>query len=231
MLNEIFLSIIIPVFNEASVIQKTLLSLGKYPEVEIIVVDGGSKDNTIQLARELGIKVLISPEGGKALQMNWGASHAKGNVLLFLHADTILPPDYLGLIKEALSSSNFILGAFELNIDGAGILLRCLEKLVKLRSRFFSLPYGDQALFLKTATFRAMGGFSHIPIMEDFELVQRLKKRGKIYIIPAPVLTSNRRWRKLGIVKTTLINQLVILGYYGGVSPHKLACFYRNFGK
>ncbi|NJM89119.1 MAG: glycosyltransferase family 2 protein [Hydrococcus sp. RU_2_2] len=220
------ISIIIPVLNEASIIQKTISKLQKQLEIEIIVVDGGSQDNTIALAQNLGVKVIRSPQAGRANQMNFGASLATGDILLFLHVDTCLPHGYLALVTKALSNSKTVAGAFELAIDSPQKSLRFLETIINLRSRFLSLPYGDQAFFLKASVFQEINGFADLPIMEDFEFIQRLKKKGEISIVPAKVITSGRRWQKLGVVKTTIINQLIILGYYLGVSPQKLARWY-----
>jgi rSAM/selenodomain-associated transferase 2 len=220
------ISIVIPVLNEAVTIQETISKLQGDSKVEIIVVDGGSQDNTIALAQKLGVKVICSPQTGRANQMNFGASLATGDILLFLHADTSLPNEYLNFITAALSNPETVAGAFELAIDSSQKSLRFVEMMVNMRSRFLSLPYGDQAFFLKTSTFQEINGFANLPIMEDFELIQRLKKRGKINIVPAKVITSGRRWQKLGVVRTTLINQIVILGYYLSVSPQKLARWY-----
>lgn len=225
------LSIIIPVLNEAAIIVKTIARLQGNSDIEIIVVDGGSKDRTVTLAQQQGVKVITAAKVGRAWQMNEGAAIATGKILLFLHVDTQLPRKYLDLIYQTMAQPQVIAGAFELAIDGRARSLRVIEFLVKLRSRFLSLPYGDQALFVTQEVFKDMGGFADLPIMEDFEFVQRLKRRGKVAIAPASVITSGRRWQKLGVFKTTLINQLVILGYYWGISPIKLRNFYRRAGK
>jgi rSAM/selenodomain-associated transferase 2 len=220
-----YISAIIPTLNEELMIKETFKRLGK--AIEIIVVDGGSNDKTREIAKTLGAKVIISAKKGRALQMNLGGKIAKGDILLFLHADTLLPPDYQELIINTLSESNVIAGAFQLKIEGQEKSLRLVEKLVNWRSRFFSLPYGDQGIFLKASVFEDLSGFPELPIMEDFELIQRLKKRGKIAIVSSAVVTSGRRWRKLGVWKTTIINQLVILGYYLKIPPKLLKHFYR----
>ena len=228
---KFLISIIIPVLNEAAIIQPTLLQLQGNSDIEIIVVDGGSKDRTLTLAKQTGVKVISVAGRGRAAQMNAGANMARGDILLFLHIDTQLPPDFLNLVVKTLAQPEVIAGAFELAIEGEDGSLRWLEMLVKVRSHFLSLPYGDQAIFIRKQIFADMGGFSDLPIMEDFEFVQRLKRQGKIAIAPAAVHTSGRRWQKLGVWKTTLINQLVILGYYLGISPTKLRNFYRSRGR
>ena len=223
------LSIIIPVLNEAAIIRSILSPLLNDLGIEIIVVDGGSRDNTFELAQQEGVRVILSSQTGRANQMNAGAAIATGDILLFLHADTQLPSDYLHIVKDTLARPKAIAGAFELAIDADNKSLRWVEKMVKWRSRWFSLPYGDQAIFLTRTVFEKIGGFADLPIMEDFELIQRLKKQGKIAIAPAAVLTSSRRWQKLGVFKTTLINQLIILGYYFGIPPKRLRRLY-EFG-
>jgi rSAM/selenodomain-associated transferase 2 len=225
--NQSKITVVIPVLNEVERIEKTLLPLKQVQDLEIIVVDGGSRDETVSLVESLGITV-ISTSPGRAKQMNLGAKMAQGEILLFLHGDTLISPDYLSQIRVFLSNSNsnIVAGAFELKIDGEKWLYRVLEKMVNWRSHLFSLPYGDQAIFLTRELFWEIGGFQEIAIMEDFDLMQRLKQRGKIVIIPLKVITSDRRWRNLGIIKTTIINQLVILGYYLGISPTKLRKFY-----
>ena len=228
-MTDFITSIIIPVLNEAKNIEDTLVVIKDYVEssdLEIIVVDGGSTDNTVSIAQELDVMVIASPIQGRANQMNVGAAVATGNILLFLHADTKLPQNYDQLIKNTLSQPNVIAGAFELAIDNQRKSLRLVEALVKMRSHLLALPYGDQALFMKRSTFNNVGGFPNLAIMEDFALVKQLKRHGKIAIAPAAVTTSSRRWDKLGVWRTTLINQLMIIGYYLGISPNKLRELY-----
>lgn len=222
-----YLSIIIPALNEAHALPKTLLPLVQQPAVEVIVVDGTSQDSTATVAAALGATVLVSPPG-RAQQMNAGAAVARGEVLLFLHADTCLPNGVVDWVQETLAQPETIAGAFELRIAGTLKGLRWIERGVNWRSRYWQLPYGDQGLFLRATTFREQGGFPDLPIMEDYAFVQQLKSRGRIAIAPVPVVTSGRRWQKLGILKTTLINQLMIVGYWLGVSPHRLIRWYRG---
>ncbi|MEP0880263.1 TIGR04283 family arsenosugar biosynthesis glycosyltransferase [Trichocoleus sp. ST-U3] len=221
------ISIIIPVLNEAAdTIRSTLASVRNVKNVEVIVVDGGSQNETVALVQCWGVKVLSST-AGRACQMNAGATAATGDILLFLHADTSLPPEFEKLVPLTLAQPGTVAGAFELKIDSPIRSLRLVERMVNWRSRFFSLPYGDQAIFLKASVFHDIGGFPDLPIMEDFELIRCLRRLGRIAIVPTPVLTSARRWHKLGVLKTTLINQIVILGYFLGVPSSHLVKFYR----
>jgi rSAM/selenodomain-associated transferase 2 len=229
------ISIIIPVLNEAATIQETLTRFEKASEVEVIVVDGGSRDDTVAIAMRVGKAIakslrieVISAAAGRARQMNAGAAVASGDILLFLHADTHLPTSFDTLVRQALQNAGTVAGAFELRIDAQLRGLRLVEKMVNMRSHFLSMPYGDQAIFLKAATFHDLGGFPDLPIMEDFELMLALRRQGRITIVPAPVVTSGRRWQKLGVVKTTLINQLIIAGYFLGVPPAQLVRWYRR---
>lgn len=221
------ISIVIPVLNEARQLSKILHIPKQASDVEIIVVDGGSHDQTREIASAAGVTVIQSPIG-RAHQMNAGAAKATGDILLFLHADTQLPKGFDTTIRHTLSQPNVIAGAFQLTIDAPSWKLRLIEWGVNARSRYLQMPYGDQAIFLKTTTFLTLGGFPTLPIMEDFELVRQLKQQGRIAIAPTAVITSGRRWQTLGVVKTTLINQLVILTYFLSVSPDRIAHWYRS---
>jgi rSAM/selenodomain-associated transferase 2 len=225
-----YISIIIPVINEAAIIEATLERLAGNLDVEVIVVDGGSEDNTVSIAQQKRVKVINNIQSGRASQMNAGAAVAKGKILLFLHADTKLPDNYDKLVRTTLKQPQVVAGAFKLKIEGQAKTLRFIETMVQVRSSLFSLPYGDQALFIDRDIFNSVGGFASLPIMEDFELVQRLKRIGKIAIASAAVITSNRRWSKLGVWQTTFINQLIILGYYLKIPPEQLSKFYRDRG-
>ena len=214
------ISVIIPTLNESENIARATGQLLGVPGVDAVVVDGGSTDNTVEVASLCGVRVLCTPPG-RARQMNAGAAVATGDIFLFLHADTLLPEGFAGYVRDCLSKGA-VAGAFELAIDSPNPWLRLIERLVNWRSRAFGMPYGDQAIFVRADVFREVGGYPDKPIMEDYELMRRLKKRGRIGIAPARALTSARRWARQGIIKTTLINQMVILGYMLGVPPEEL---------
>ncbi len=222
------ISVIIPTLNEARHLGATLAALAGGSEVEIIVADGGSVDHTHRLAAAAGAVVLRS-QPGRARQQNRAADRAKGRYLLFLHADTFPPHGYDRLIRQALDDPATVAGAFSLAINGRGSALRLMEWGANLRSRRRRLPYGDQGIFLKKRIFNEAGGFSELPIMEDYELMDRLRRRGRIITLEAPALTSARRWQKLGVWRTMLLNQAMIIGFRTGVSPEKLAAIYRLF--
>jgi rSAM/selenodomain-associated transferase 2/rSAM/selenodomain-associated transferase 1 len=221
------ISVIIPTLNESSVIEEAMTTILKCKQVEIIVVDGGSRDNTIELAKSYGATVL-STAPSKAGQMNAGAAHASGDVLLFLHADTRLPKKFDEKVLTAVTRKGFSAGAFTLAIDKDSPCMRFIERVANWRARFFQMPYGDQALFVSRNFFNDVGGFPEIPIMEDFELIRNLKRKGRIIILPESVRTSPRRWQNIGIIKAWFLNQMIIIGYYIGVSPPRLARWYRR---
>jgi rSAM/selenodomain-associated transferase 2 len=221
------ISIVIPTLDEADNIERCLRSCSaETTGAEIIVVDGGSSDETVQIARRCGARVLEIP-GGRARQMNAGAEAATGGILLFLHADSVLPHGYSPLVREALGRGA-ALGAFRLALDSPGIGLRIMETGTRFRSRILRMPYGDQGLFLTAETFREAGGFPDLPVMEDYEFVRRCRRIGKLTLVDAPVTTSARRWLKKGPWKTWWINQGMVLGYRLGVDPSRLARWYRG---
>ncbi|MEH2418010.1 TIGR04283 family arsenosugar biosynthesis glycosyltransferase [Nostoc sp.] len=221
------ISIIIPTLNEAGNIKEAIVTTQESINIEIIVVDAGSQDGTLEIAKSLGVTV-ISSSAGRAVQMNAGAVVASGDILLFLHADTRLPAGFDEMIRTALQQPGIVAGAFNLRIDASLLSLRWVEWGVNMRSHIYQMPYGDQAIFLTKAVFQQIGGFPELPIMEDFELMRRLKRTGRIVIIPTPVVTSARRWLQKGVFKTTLLNQIVIIAYLLGVSPKRICRWYRR---
>lgn len=220
------ISVIIPALNEEPYLGRTLQALQQGAGVQVIVVDGGSADDTVRQAESAGVRVMAAA-GGRASQLNAGAQAAQGEILFFLHADTLAPPGFDRAMRAALQDPRVAAGAFRLGIRGASPGLRLVEHLANWRSRWLGLPYGDQGLFVRADLFREMGGFPELPIMEDYVMVRRLGRRGRLVILPLAVATSGRRWQSLGIWRTTLINQMMILGYSLGVDPAVLARWYR----
>jgi rSAM/selenodomain-associated transferase 2 len=222
------ISIIMPVYNEAKTLQTTLNRLQLSNNEELIVVDGGSSDNSVSIAKEFTDKVYVT-ETGRARVMNYGASQASGKILLFLHADCTLPKKAFSIIRETLGNDGVIAGSFDLAISHPGFRYRVIEAGANLRSRVTSIPYGDQGIFLGKEVFHQIGGFTDIPLMEDIDISRRLKKTGKIAFVRAPIQTSARRWIHEGIFYTTLRDWVIALLYsFFNASPKKLIKYYRN---
>ncbi len=221
------LSVIIPAINEEMNLQRALASVGSPSDIlEVIVVDAGSSDHTVDIARRHGCKVFLG-NPGRANQMNAGAAIATGEHLLFLHADTRLPANYRVEIDRVLATS-VACGAFRLQIDAPVLAFRMVESGVAFRSRLLQMPYGDQALFFRSADFYAQNGFKQMSIMEDYELVARMRETGRIGLASRPVITSARRWIKRGILRTTIINQLCVIAYRLGFSDATITRLYRG---
>jgi rSAM/selenodomain-associated transferase 2/rSAM/selenodomain-associated transferase 1 len=221
------MSIIIPALDEAGRIATTIAAARAGEPHEILLVDGGSTDDTVQCARDAGATVANSAPG-RARQMNAGAALATGSVLLFLHADTQLPRDYVTAASSALQPPAVAAGAFRFRVDADFAGRRIVEWTTNLRSRWGQMPYGDQAIFVRRPVFEEVGGFADLPIMEDYDLARRLSRRGRIVTIRQAVTTSARRWCRLGALRTTLINQMILAGFLLRVSPHRLARLYRR---
>jgi len=221
-----YLSVIIPCLNEQDHIERTIHSASDV-NAEIIVADGGSEDSTRSRAITAGACVLESPKG-RAMQQNRGAAKAKGDVLLFLHADSSLPESYVDRVFDTLMDPKVIAGTFLFRTDLGGPFMKSIELLTNMRSRLFELPYGDQGLFLRRSVFEETGGFPEVPLGEDFYFVRRLSKTGRIETAPAAVITSARRWRRLGPVRTSLLNQIIVAGLLLGIAPRTLARLYGN---
>ncbi|MGD0278386.1 MAG: TIGR04283 family arsenosugar biosynthesis glycosyltransferase [Smithella sp.] len=226
-------SIIIPVFRETAIINRTIdtiMALNDHDDLddlEIIVVDGRADGDTIKEIKHDEVIKIISPKG-RGRQFNCGAAKATGDVLIFLHADTILPATALDRISEVMKNIFCIGGAFDLSIESDRFAFRIIEIMGSLRSRLTRLPYGDQAIFIRTDFFRKIGGFKEIPLMEDVELMQRIKKnKAQIIILKDRVLTSPRRWEKEGIIFCTLRNWLLAILFSLGIKPETLARFYK----
>lgn len=223
-------SIIIPVLQEQDAINKIISDLEQQSAIdrsEIIVVDGDPKGSTLEAITWPNIIKLKSSQG-RATQMNSGAARARGSILIFLHADTQLPDNALLSIEQALINPDIMGGAFKLGIVTDRLFLKYIACRANMRSCSNRIPYGDQAIFLRKSLFVAVEGYRALPIMEDLDLMRRIKKsHHKIRILPDPVRTSARRWEAEGPLYTTLRNQILVLLYYLGVSPSKLARLYR----
>ncbi len=224
-----WLTVVLPARNEAELLSTTIasLALGSHPGVEAVLVDGASRDRTREIAAASGLRVLAG-EPPRAWQMNAGAALATGDVLLFLHADTRPPPDYPAIVRRVLDRPGSAAGAFRLGIDAPARSLRIIERGAAWRSRRFGLPYGDQGLFLRREVFWEEGAFPPLALFEDFAFLRRLRRRGRIALAPAAVATSARRWLRLGVVRTWLINQLLVAAFLAGVPPRRLAAWYRS---
>lgn len=218
------MSIIIPTLNEAEVLGDTLTAVAD-GSAEIIVIDGGSDDDTVKVARQYTPRVFISPKG-RGLQQDTGARRSRGRVLLFLHADTHLPRNYLVLVREVMADENIVFGAFRLKIHPPCLALNIIALMANIRSRFFSLPYGDQALFVRRSTYLRIGGFRDWPVMEDVDLVRRLNRQGGFRLARGAAHTSARRWQSEHFARATIRNWSLIIRYASGISPHKLARHY-----
>jgi len=222
------ISIVIPTLNEAGVIVDTLGRLQPLRTAghEVVVSDGGSDDATLAYARPLADRIICG-RPGRAAQMNAGAAAARGDVLLFLHADTVLPPGADALVQEALSRPGAVWGRFDVRLSGPSVLFRVIEAGISWRSRLTGIASGDQAIFVSRETFEDVGRFPDMPLMEDLALSGRLKLRAAPVCLRTCVLTSSRRWEERGIVRTVLLMWRLRIAYYLGADPVALADRYR----
>jgi rSAM/selenodomain-associated transferase 2 len=221
------LSIVMPVLNESAGMKDTLEALAPLRRRghELIVVDGGSTDGTAALAAPCADRVLAGPRG-RATQMNAGAAQATGDVLLFLHADTKLPPDADLLIAQAIASGAGW-GRFDVHIAGGAWMFPVVAALMNTRSRLSGIATGDQAMFVERHLFAALGGFAEQPLMEDIELSRRLRSRQPPACLRARVTTSGRRWQQHGVWRTIFLMWRLRWRYWWGESPESLARAYR----
>lgn len=222
---DLSISVIVPVLNEEENIRQVVDTLKK-TEVEIVVADGGSTDRTVAICEEEGIKIVHS-SGERAVQMNAGASAASGNIFLFLHADTSLQVGFADQIKEAVLEGA-VGGAFLFGTDSDKASMNIIENAAHFRSWRLGIVFGDQAIFATREAFYRAGTYPDQPIMEDYELWKRLGKLGKRSLIPLSATTSVRKWEKHGIWRTTLIHQTIMWLYLLGVSPERLARWYKK---
>ena len=219
------ISVIIPVLDEAATIAGTLEHiLALEGEYEIIVVDGGSTDETVAIASRYA-RVLQS-QRGRALQMNLGAEAAKGDVLIFLHADTLLPQEATTTIQAALANPSVVGGRFKVRLDHPGWRYRVIGFSINLRDRILGGFTGDQAVFVRAAVFHDLGGYANMPLMEDLDFGRRMRRAGKVVRLPLTVVTSARRWQRNGVVRTILLMWLLRFLYLMGFPPSRLKRLY-----
>ena len=231
-MNSVKFSIIVPVFHEGERINDLIESLNRLDSdqyLEIIVVDGSQERDTLKAIHSNRV-INISSEQGRAKQMNAGALVAKGEILIFLHADTELPLQALHKIDSLMERREYVGGAFDLGIKSDKLIFRVIEILASLRSRLNQIPFGDQAIFIRKEYFDQIGGYKEIPLMEDVELMRRIKKsENKIWIFYDRVMTSPRRWEKEGVIYCTLRDWTLQTLYFLGLPPNRLSRFYKNY--
>lgn len=220
------LSVVIPALDEGECIEAALASAAA-PGVEVVVVDGGSRDETVRRARAQGARVLASAPG-RARQLEAGARAASGDVLLFLHADTRLPGGWSEAVRQALRDPAVSGGAFRFAFDRRSPGLRIVEWGARARVALFGLPYGDQAIFLRRSVLEASGGVPQVPILEDLDLVRAMRRRGRLALLPLPAVTSARRYASRGVFRTMFRNWLAAAAWALGLDRARVAAWYRR---
>lgn len=221
------ISVIIPTLNEEPSIAATVEAARRARDCEIILVDGGSTDRTVELVCE-NVDRVVSAPCGRAAQMNAGAGAAGGDVLLFLHADTILPAGYDDAIAVKMRDPGVVGGRFDLTLSPSSPLLWLTGELINLRSRLSKIATGDQAIFVRRSVFEDLGGYEEIPLMEDIALTRALKHRGRVACLRQRVVTSSRRWQRHGVVRTIALMWTLRALYFFGVSPARLRRVYAD---
>ena len=222
------ISIIMPVLNEAKSLRSTLEKLRLSDNEELIIVDGGSSDDTMSIAAEFTDRVYRT-KTGRASAMNFGAEKAAGDLLLFLHADCILPENSFEIIRKTLNDKTIAAGGFRLNINGHGLRFRIIEATANLRSSVAGLLYGDQGIFMRRDTFVKVGGYADIPLMEDIEISGKLKRTGRLALLSLTIKASPRRWLEEGALHTTFRDWSIAFSYsFLKTPPEKLMKHYRD---
>ena len=221
------ISIVVPVLDEARNLERLLPALRDLaPDAEVVIVDGGSRDDTESvLARWPRARIISSPRG-RAMQMNAGAARSAGDVILFLHADTRLPAAFTDAIERALDDQRVVGGRFDVAFDNPAWPFRMIAAMMNLRSRLSGIFTGDQAIFVRRAAFEALGGYPEIPLMEDIALTRRLRRLGRVACLRRRVTTSARKWERDGIARTVGLMWLLRFLYFCGVSPERLHRWY-----
>lgn len=219
------LAVLIPTLDEEETLRRNLPAALAAAD-EVVVSDGGSRDATVRVALELGARVVSGPPG-RGPQLNRAAAAAGADVLLVLHADTVLPPGAVEAVREAVAAGA-VGGGFLVRFDAAGFVYRLGERVANLRARLTRAPLGDHGQFVSRAAFEALGGFREWPLLEDLDFIRRLRRRGRVAVLPLRVTTSARRFEAGGPLRTVLGNWLIWVLYAVGVSPHRLARWYGN---
>ena len=221
------ISIVVPVLDEARNLERLLPALRDLaPDAEVVIVDGGSRDDTESvLARWPRARIVSSPRG-RATQMNAGATHSAGDVILFLHADTRLPAGFSDAIERALDDQRVTGGRFDVAFDNPAWPFRMIAAMMNLRSRLSGIFTGDQAIFVRRAAFEALGGYPEIPLMEDIAFTRRLRRLGRVACLRHRVTTSARKWERDGIARTIGLMWMLRFLYFCGVSPERLHRWY-----
>jgi rSAM/selenodomain-associated transferase 2 len=221
------ISVIIPTLNEHENIRGCIECIkAEGGDSEIIVCDGVSSDATVEIVKECDGTTLLETGRGRGVQMNGGAEAANGDVLLFLHADTRLERGWSRALLSVLADESVAGGAFTLKIDNPGPQYRLIERWVKFRCNIFRLPYGDQGIFVRKDIFNKIGGYRDIPLMEDVDIIRRLKREGKVELLEKCAVTNDRRWVNNGWLRASVMNQMIMLMYKLGVDPHTLKKIY-----
>ncbi len=229
------ISLIVPVLNEEKILPLFLTHLEQFPLAEVLIIDGGSYDQTNKILSDWANtsddrtqRIVLSAQCSRAEQMNEGAKHATGDILLFLHSDSFLPVKGVEAILSTFQSPSTLGGAFRLRIDSPIFFLRMISMMVNLRSIFLKLPYGDQGVFVRRVVFVRLGGYRKMPLMEDLDFIRRLNREGDVRLLKESVTTSPRRWAHKGYFYTSFRNMVLFVLYYLGVSPLRLARWYHS---
>jgi rSAM/selenodomain-associated transferase 2/rSAM/selenodomain-associated transferase 1 len=222
------LSIVIPLLNDTEPLRRLLATISADPRVDIVIVNGGATDDRLTAICDRSDVRFLTSLPGRGRQMNLGASAAAGHWIVFLHADTRLPPEWSDEIHRAGSDPDVVGGSFRFRLDSSAWQARLIERAVERRVRWLDLAYGDQALFVRRDVFDAIGGYREWPLMEDIDFVRRLRQAGKLYHSPQPALTSARRWERDGWWRRSAKNVVLQALFFAGVAPERLAIWYSH---
>ena len=222
--DRVSFSLILPTLNEADCVAEAIAAARRLGPCEVIVADGGSTDDT--LARASAADLVLSGPRGRAAQMNHGAAHARGDILVFLHADCALEAGALAIVRRTLSRPGVVAGCLRMTVTAGGLVYRLIDAAATMRVRLTGIVYGDQGLFVRRDVFARVGGFPALRFMEDVFISRALRRRGRVVVAPARVFVSDRRWRKVGVVRQTLRNWTLTALAIAGVHPDRLARYY-----